>query len=344
MKLRAPAASEHDASFLRTCMETGKIFAQVLDPTLRKTITNSICAIDRLIPSLWTFFEDVERLEPCARAVRMLLDLQDESTTYKALRATFFGGNREQQRPIRQDGENHFVQIEEGDKDHFEFSYKQLWIYAMRHFPNLVHADAERGSIKECSYVKKPISILWYRFARLALRLGFRSPKMELMGSISAVNEAVIECLSWGAGTSKIGALVHDHVAEIREKLQIETDAPPETAPSFVTESSDFDIENRYGRTFEASSQGLKTELFIRWLYDTREPRGRYITASFIQRALFHAFFGHTMSTRDSVASQRKYIDDSISEHKTFGTEGKKASPGVFSGKHVYAEILTLIS
>lgn len=87
MEQRAPAASEHHTSFLRTCMKTGKIFAQVLDPRTRRTIIDSICAVDRLIPSLWTFFEDIERLAPCARAVRMLLDMQDESTTYKALRA-----------------------------------------------------------------------------------------------------------------------------------------------------------------------------------------------------------------------------------------------------------------
>ena len=98
-------------------------------------------------------------------------------------------------------------------------------------------------------------------------------------------------------------------------------------------------LKNRDGRLFEASSHGLKTELFIRWLYDTREPRGRYITASSVQRALFHAFFGHIIPCRDSIASQRKHIDDSISEHKTFGAEGKSGSSVAELGKHLLAEI-----
>ena len=330
MELRAPAASEYDASFLRTCMDTGKIFAQVLDPVLRKTIINNICGIDRLIPSLRTFLEDIERLEPCVKAVRILLDLKDESTIYRALHAIFARSHSEQQHPLRQDGENHFVQIE-GDTDHFEFGYKQLWIYAMRHFPNLVHADAKREPAKESPYVKKPISILWYRFARLALRLGFRSPRMELLGSTSAIDETIKECLFWSEDTSKTGASIYDQVAEIRERLQIETDAPPEMAPSLVTESSDFEVENRCGRAFDASSHNLQRELFIRWLYDTREPRGKYITASFVQRAIFHAFFGHTIPCRDSVASSRKHTNDSIPEHEIIGAEAETVSSDVLS-------------
>ncbi len=346
LELRAPAASEHDASFLRTCMDTGKIFAQVLDPILRKAIINNICAVERLIPSLWTFLEDVKRLEPCARAVRILLELQDKSTIYEALRVLFAGCNRKQQRPIRQDGENHFVQIDEGDKDHFEFSYRQLWIYAMRHFPDLVSVDVEGEATKDSSCVKMPISIFWYRFARLALRLGFRSRKMELMGSTSALDEVVIDCISWVAGASKDGASPHHQAAEVRKRLQIETDTPPETAPSLVTNDSDLDVQYRCGRPFEGSRRKVELGLFIRWLYDTSEPRGRYITQSFVQRAIFHAFFDRDMRRGDEGVIELQQVDDPSSKYGVIEAESKTASQGALSagfGRHIHTEPSELV-
>ncbi len=346
LELRAPAASEHDASFLRTCMDTGKIFAQVLDPILRKAIMNNICAVERLIPSLWTFLEDVKRLEPCARAVRMLLELQDKSTIYKALRVLFAGCNRKQQRLIRQDGENHFVQIDEGDKDQFEFSYRQLWIYAMRHFPDLVSANVEGEATKDSSCVKMPISIFWYRFARLALRLGFRSRKMELMGSTSALDEVITDCISWVAGASKDGASPHHQAAEVRKRLQVETDTPPETAPSLVTDDSDLDIQYRYRRPFEGSRRKVELGLFIRWLYDTSEPRGRYITQSFVQRAIFQAFFGRDMRRGDEGVIELQQVDDPSSKYGVIEAENETASQGNLSagfGRHVHKEASELV-
>ena len=74
LQSRAPAASEQDASFARVYMDTGKIFAQVLDPIWRKIIIDNICAIERAIPSFWTFFEDLRLLELSAKAIIMLFE------------------------------------------------------------------------------------------------------------------------------------------------------------------------------------------------------------------------------------------------------------------------------
>ncbi len=319
LELRAPAASERDANFARTCMDGGKIFAQVLDPLLRKTIINNISAVERVIPSLGTFFEDIKYLEPCAQAVKLLLGLHNKSTIYEALCGIFVGSKHDPQRLVRQDGENHFVQTDAEGENQFEFGYRQLWIYAMRHLPDLVNVGVEDNPTEDSLGVRKPNSILWYRFARLALKLGFRSRKIELMGSVNALDDAILECLSQVAGIVSKGASQDRQVAETRDRLQIETDNPLETPPSLTTETSVLDFHNR--RSFEEDSRrNAKREFFIRWLYDIEEPRGRYISHFFVQRAMFQAFFGSPRRKKDQqleTSDRNPALEDHEAESRT---------------------------
>ena len=98
----------------------------------------------------------------------------------------------------------------------------------------------------------------------------------------------------------------------MRDRLQIETDEPLERVPSSTTNDGDLDILHRCGRPLEK----LKLELLIRWLYDVEEPRGKYITSSFAQRAVLHAFFGHDAQSRDKVAIKHQQVNNSDSKDR----------------------------
>lgn len=160
LKLKTSAVSERDANFAKICMDIGKIFAQVLDSSLKKTIINNICAVERIIFFFRTFLEDIKHLELYAQAVKMLLETQNTRTIYQDLYMNFVGSSRDQKHIVRQNEEDHFVRIERRDINHFEFNYKQLWIYAMHHFSGFVSADVKEGSKKDPPCIKKPISIL----------------------------------------------------------------------------------------------------------------------------------------------------------------------------------------
>ena len=301
LESRAPAASTQDATFLRACMDSGKFFAQVLDPGWRRTIIDNICAVERTIPSLWTFLEDTKYLAPCAKAIKMPFELHQQTTIYGALNLIHAEFNHDQRSLVQQKGESHFVRTEQGDKNRFEFCYRQLWMYAMRHSSHLVSGPVMWEHTTDPPCDQMPMSILWYRFAQLAFKLGFRSRRITLMGSASALDKIVLDCISWVAGAAKGGISPERQVAEVRERLQIETDIPLEKAPSLITEDQDLEVQNRLGHYDVDYPQKAKLELFVRWLYDVEEPRGKYITPSFVRRAMFHAFFGHNMRSRDKV-------------------------------------------
>ena len=109
----------------------------------------------------------------------------------------------------------------------------------MRHFPNLVNVIIEGEPTMDSSWVKKPKSILWYRFARLALKLGFRSRNIELMG-------------------------LYRQVAEVRKGLQIEADIPPDKTPSLITEDEELDVRKRFGYHFKNPQITVTLEIFLR--------------------------------------------------------------------------------
>lgn len=218
----------------------------------------------------------------------------------------------DQQSLVRQDGESHFVRTEQGDKDRFEFSYKQLWMYAMRYASHLVSDPIMCEDTIDPSCDQMPTSIVWYRFAQLAFRLGFRSRRIALMSSASALDKIVFKCVSWVAGAAKGGISPQLQVAEVRKRLQIETDMPLEKAPSLIMDDQDVEVQNRLGHYDVDYPQKGKLELFVRWLYNVEEPRGKYITPSFIRKAMFHAFFGLGMRSRDKLI-----IGDEQNETKT---------------------------
>ena len=60
----------------------------------------------------------------------------------------------------------------------------------MRHFPNLVNIAPRKEPTRDKPVVKEPNPLLWRRFAILALLLGFRSERLEQMGSIETFNPA----------------------------------------------------------------------------------------------------------------------------------------------------------
>ena len=129
------------------------------------------------------------------------------------------------------------------------------------------------------------------------------------MGSVSALDEAVRDCVSWVTGATKDGTSPHHQAAEVRNRLQIETDTPSENAPPLISDKNDLLVQHRCGRAFGALRRQVKLDLFIRWLYDVEEPRDKYIPLSFVQRAIFQAFFDHKVRPTDESVTKHRYGD-----------------------------------
>jgi hypothetical protein len=75
LELRAPRASTLDAKDLRAQVLGGQVFSAFGDRE-RASIWDQLRLVDGLIPSLFTFFQDLLYLQPCANYVKRLIRMR----------------------------------------------------------------------------------------------------------------------------------------------------------------------------------------------------------------------------------------------------------------------------
>ena len=185
MELRAPQSSQLDQYFIEKAFNRREVFPSVVEPGLRADLLNNIRRIPLLIPTLRTFFDHTIYLEPCCHALKLLIGPTEKMTIRQSLFASY-------QRP-----EHNVVEYEEGcfrsmergsPKSERLASYLQLWLFAMRHLPELVSFKCLQALPKKENGETKPSVVqenaaVQGRFADLAKTLGFSTSQInELQG------------------------------------------------------------------------------------------------------------------------------------------------------------------
>lgn len=88
LELRAPRCSKRDAQFLQGQLLSGQIFS-AFSQQEREAIWVNLRSIDGLIPSFFTFFEDLKYLSACADCLKQLVKLSCRDTLFTALQRKF---------------------------------------------------------------------------------------------------------------------------------------------------------------------------------------------------------------------------------------------------------------
>ncbi|RAL09441.1 uncharacterized protein BO97DRAFT_445522 [Aspergillus homomorphus CBS 101889] len=139
LQLYAPRVSTVDRKIVKGKILSGEVFSNfsrservAIWETLR---SHETC--DGLIASLHTFFRDLSYLEVCAHAVRRLVALNKQHPTIRrALVHSFRPRAADTDCPI-QTSETTFRRQAGSTDERLSFAYRQIWMYAMRHYPDM---------------------------------------------------------------------------------------------------------------------------------------------------------------------------------------------------------------
>ncbi len=88
LELKAPRYSKRDAQVVQGQLLSGQIFS-AFSQQEREAIWSELRSIDCLIPSLFTFFEDLKYLSACADCLKQLVKLSRRDTVFTALQGKF---------------------------------------------------------------------------------------------------------------------------------------------------------------------------------------------------------------------------------------------------------------
>ncbi|KAH1519476.1 hypothetical protein CDV57_01297 [Aspergillus fumigatus] len=183
LQLYAPRASRSDRKTVKGKILGGEVFSN-FNQTERTIIWENLQsaeACDGIIPSLHTFFRDISYLELCAGAVKRLVVLNKQHPTVRSALAHGFRFRRaDSDYPIQTSDTTFRRQLGSSD-ERITSGYRQIWIYAMRHYPEMakdIQGGQKANPTRAKARAKADESVV-HDMAALAWKLGFRTPQIR---------------------------------------------------------------------------------------------------------------------------------------------------------------------
>lgn len=129
---RCPFRSFDDRAYVEARLLKGEILPAVRSPDLQKELLQRILSVEHTIPSIYTFLEETKWLEPGAGILKGVLPTKCNGSLAQAFRALHNGQTRLKEQMSAFSYRHR--DLPTGLEAEW-FSYRQLWLMPLRHFP-----------------------------------------------------------------------------------------------------------------------------------------------------------------------------------------------------------------
>lgn len=153
-------------------------------------------SIDYLIPSLFTFFEDLKYLRACADCLKRLVKVSRRDTVRIAFDRKFFYTEKAGDQYVVEVAESTIVDRSGRAVDRFDLKYRHLWLFAMRDYREMP-PDAKKKSkdLLAKARVQRADEEVLSRGANLVHRVGFVSDEIDALRQRSSDSEIALNAL-----------------------------------------------------------------------------------------------------------------------------------------------------
>ena len=233
LELKAPRSSKRDALLLEGQVLSGQIFS-AFGREEREEIWRELRSIDGLIPSLFTFFEDVKYLSACSDCLKRLVKLSRGDTVSSALKRNFPHNNDADDQSVIEMADSTFI-MRSGAADRLDLGYRQLWLFAMRHYRDMPTEARKKGKdLLAKAGVENADEEVLSEFAALAERLGFESSEISASKQRSSDGEIARKALLKARKPDRYSydnAALEAHVAQIVKLFTTAAPLPHDREP-----------------------------------------------------------------------------------------------------------------
>ena len=292
---RCPCYSAEDLALVEKRVSRHEIFSSPCFDAQRDQLLQRLRRVQHLIPSIHTFLEDTKYLEPCARVMRGLLPEKFKGS----IRQAFDRQHNGQRGFFEQiDDANTAAEqaLDSGSEARWK-SYRQLWLFAWRHFPEMTGNPPRKDPQKP-----KPVKISieyswWHAISVLASKSGY----MNISNAFTDADETMARDFLRHARPPQLyhfdDTMFDLNVRRICDALKQVRPREAMTETPEISSNRDScgsDVSLRCGRPFEQAFHDDVARLYLRHIYKDYGDvqRKRHITSFAVKRDIFHAFFG----------------------------------------------------
>lgn len=284
----APRQSTVDAKCIADMMSTKKVFARVNSEGDRAAILANLLSVRSMIPSLFTFFEDLKYLEPCAKVLKALLPPGTRKSVFRGLMGSHFAQERALVEHASKDLRAHHAV---GSEPAPALAYQQLWLFALRNFPLMTNFTTRKELDKCKPSAVEPSPCAWQEFAELALALGFKTPFVDDLCSNDSTKLMVAQLFERFTNPRLAkDSNAAEKIAAILGSLRWTKESAGQ--PDF-TSNDQLPALKRCGRPFEDDHHKDKPFLYLPHMY-REPPSGANITTFYRKWNMFRIFMGIT--------------------------------------------------
>lgn len=290
LQLLAPKYSREDYERIVDDMQNGRLFPAIQDATQRAEIQTRLLSIQGRILSLYTFLEDTKYLEPCAQILRCYLH-KSRTSTREGFRQIY----RSAETVAIQVAEHTTLSISVSDDVGFEIAYRQIWLFAMRHFPEMTATNPRKDAHKPTPVVELRQD-LYTQLARLARDSGFDIPESNTSQQRETLAQMIYKLINRVRPHDLYEtdqSMLDSHIQEISRI--VESIPPRDTItgrPSLTSHIRGEPLSHRCGRPFERSHRLDCDYLFLQNICNTtRVESDAHISSFAIKRDIFLSFF-----------------------------------------------------
>lgn len=292
LQLLAPGVSSKDRTTVKGLVHSGEIFTN-FTKSERTSIWKRLKRTDGIIPSLYTFFKDLWYLESCANCIKRLVTPSRSFPTIRsAMRAAFLTFDDANAQPLIQTSETGFRYYSPSQGDPAELGYRQLWLYAMRHYPKLSKQPQKTDVMaKPTREVVEPMVL--YDMAVLAKRLGFQSPQIEQLIQQSPDREIAQDALvrarqpdRYRYNEEEVESLINKVTECFLRAIPLDHQLPVQSIGGRETKK-----ESRCGRPQTEAQMQDCPFLFIDRIHGDSIKEERKATSILVRRSVYFTFF-----------------------------------------------------
>ncbi|KAH8430537.1 uncharacterized protein LDX57_008201 [Aspergillus melleus] len=180
LQLMAPSVESAEVHGL---VVSGQAFSKFELPE-REAIWNKLRSLNGLIPSLYAFFEDFKCFENWTHCLKRIFPVT-EATLRATMERQWEPPNDDANTCLVQHSPSEFSRWTEPVTTPFDISYRQMWMYAMRHYPQMPREPKRQTRLaKPATVTADECAVV--DMASLAGQLGFRSSAIAALRQRSA--------------------------------------------------------------------------------------------------------------------------------------------------------------
>lgn len=283
LELLAPWTSEIDRKSVADMMARNELFPSVVDQNARSKLLQNICEVECLIPTLWTFFENLKYLEPCCDAIKQILGDKLRGTLRRSLMGCYFAPEKVLIQSSEESKVEFTGQITQGEAA--QLAYVQIWASCARNCDSLTMFTPRKEIGKTKPRKKEPNPLLLQNLAELVTSLGFKIPRAIELATRDSQSQLALEYLQKVNPSQQTFSS-----SQIQGVVSAAAQSSKHTSIQCIEPAKHMTLDRRCGRPFEDDYLTDKASLFFPTIYG--ETAYSDVTLGFVRNDLFTQFFG----------------------------------------------------